>query len=259
MRKLFLLFAGILACYYNSFAQSNTFSGKITDPNGNPLFNVSVRIKGTSVGTVSNADGSFSLKSNATKVTLEITSIGYLSKTLTVTSDQPVNVLLEIDTHSLSEVVVTGVGVGTSKKKLGISVESVTSDKLPPTPTASIDQALVGKIAGAQISSINGSPGASVNILLRGINSLNRGTAPMILLDGVELGSTDLNTLDLNTIDRVEVVQGAAAASIYGAQGANGVIQLFTKKGKQGRINIDVSSNVSSSSLLNVGDVHKAK
>src|SRR6478752_2729964 len=147
MRKLFLLFAGILACYYYSFAQSNTFSGKITDPSGNPLFNVSIRIKGTSVGTVSNADGSFSLKSNATKVTLEITSIGYLSRTLTATSDQPVNVSLEIDTHSLSEVVVTGVGVATSKKKLGISVESVTSDKLPPTPTASIDQALVGKIA----------------------------------------------------------------------------------------------------------------
>ena len=259
MRKLFLLFAGILACYYYSFAQSNTFSGKVTDPNGNPLFNVSIRIKGTSVGTVSNADGTFSLKSNSPKATLEISSIGYLTRTITASSDQPLSISLEIDSHSLSEVVVTGVGVATSKKKLGISVESVTADKLPPTPTASIDQALVGKIPGAQISSINGSPGAAVNILLRGINSLNRGTAPMIMLDGVELGSTDLNSVDLNTIERVEVVQGAAAASIYGAQGANGVIQLFTKKGKQGRINIDISSNVSGNTLLNIGDVHKAR
>jgi TonB-linked SusC/RagA family outer membrane protein len=259
MRKLFLLLAGILICYALSYAQTNTISGKITDPSGAPLFNVSVKIKGTSVGTISNPDGTFTLKTNSAKGTLEISSIGYVTKTVSFTGSQTVNVSLDTDTHALSEVVVTGVGVATSKKKLGISVESITSDKLPPAPTASIDQALVGKIAGAQISSINGSPGASVNILLRGINSLNRGTKPMILLDGVELGATDLTSLDLNMVDRVEVVQGAAAASIYGAQGANGVIQLFTKKGKQGKTNIDISSSVSSNTLLNIGDVHKAK
>ena len=153
---------------------------------------------------------------------------------------------------------VTGVGVATSKKKLGISVESVTADKLPSAPTASVDQALIGKIPGAQISSVNGSPGARVNILLRGINTLNRGTSPMVLLDGIEVAATDLNSLDLSGVERVEVVEGAAAATIYGAQGANGVIQLFSKKGKAGKIKIEVSSSVSSNTLINAGNLHKS-
>ncbi len=139
-----------------------------------------------------------------------------------------------------------------------IDVQTLSAKVLPPAPTASIDQALVGKIAGAQISSVGGSPGQSATILLRGINTINRGTMPMVLMDGVEVGATDLNTLDLNTVDRVEVVQGAAAASIYGAQGANGVIQLFTKRGKAGQIAVDFSSSYSQNSFLNIGNLHKA-
>src|SRR6185436_13090529 len=128
----------------------------------------------------------------------------------------------------------------------------------PAPPTASIDQALVGKIAGAQISSVSGTPGAPVQILLRGINTLQRGTMPMILLDGVQLYNTAINTLDLSAIDRVEVVQGAAAASIYGAQGANGVIQIFSKKGKTGKVNIDFSGSIAQNEYLNVGGLTKA-
>src|SRR5204862_2741500 len=116
-----------------------------------------------------------------------------------------------------------------------IAVEAIAADRLPATPSASIDQALVGKIAGAQISSVSGNPGDPVNILLRGINTVQGGTKPLILVDGVQVAATDINSLDLSNIERVEVVQGAASASIYGAQGANGVIQVFTKKGKKGR------------------------
>ncbi len=148
--------------------------------------------------------------------------------------------------------------MATEKKKLAIAVETVTADKLPAAPTASIDQALVGKIAGAQISSVDGTPGANINILLRGVNTINRGTNPMILVNGVQMGATNLNSIDLSTIERVEVVQGAAAATIYGAQGANGVIQLFTKKGKAGKLNIDISSSISQNELLNIGGVRKA-
>jgi len=164
-----------------------------------------------------------------------------------------------VDVKSMSEVVVTGVGVATSKRRIGISVESVNTDKITALPTSDPGQFLVGKVAGAQITSANGSPGQPVNILLRGINTLNRGTSPMILLDGVEIGATDLASLDLNSIERFEIVQGAASASIFGAQGANGVIQLFSKKGKAGKLSIDISSNISANSLLNVGDVHKAR
>ncbi len=166
---------------------------------------------------------------------------------------------LNSDSRSLSEVVVTGVGVATSKKKLGISVESVSAAQMPATPSASVDQALIGKIPGAQISSISGNPGDPVNIMLRGINSIQGGTQPLIMLDGVQVRTTDLNSLDLSTIDRVEVVQGAASASLYGAQGANGVIwKLFSKKEKKGAVAISYSTSYSANSYINSGHVNKA-
>jgi len=165
-----------------------------------------------------------------------------------------IDVQLGSDVKQLTEVVVTGSGIATDKKKLGISVESITADKLPATPTASIDQALVGKIAGAQISSISGNPGDPVQILLRGINSVQGGTKPMILVDGVQVVATDINSLDLSNIDRVEVVQGAAGGSIFGAQGANGVIQVFTKKGKIGGVVINFSSSYAINQCINVNN-----
>lgn len=193
------------------------------------------------------------------KAKLVVSSVGFDQQEVVAGNSTLFSIMLKEGSLALSEVVVTGVGIATSKKKLGIAVESVTADKLPPAPTASVDQALIGKIAGAQISSTNGSPGRPTNILLRGINTINRGTSPMILLDGLEVRATDLNSLDLAGIERIEVVQGAAAATIYGAQGANGVIQLFSKKGKAGKIRIDISSNVSMNTMLNEGDVHKAR
>src|SRR6202044_3351891 len=104
-------------------------------------------------------------------------------------------------------------------RTLGFSVETVSGDKLPPVPIASIDQALVGKIAGAQISTVSGNPGDQVNIVLRGINTVQGGTRPLVLLDGVEIPFAELSTLDLTQVARVEVVQGAASSSLYGAQG----------------------------------------
>jgi len=257
-KKLFMCLLALLGFAVTMLAQNTTkVTGTVLDEKGIPVPGASIQIKGSRAGTVVDAEGNFSItvKQGATLI---ISALGYELKEVKV--DQPsLSISLKTDTRSLSEVVVTGVGVATSKKKLGISVESVTADKLPAAPTADIGQALVGKIAGAQISSVNGLPGQPVNILLRGINSLRGGTSPMILLDGIEVRATSLESLDLSNIERVEVVQGAAAASIYGAQGANGVIQLFSKKGKGGKISIDVSSSVGVNELLNNGDLHKAR
>ena len=242
----------------SAIAQSVTVSGKITSDKGQPLLGASVQERGTKNGAVSAADGSFSIKVQSSKSVLIISSLGFEEQQVSASSSNML-VTLVTDTRSLSEVVVTGVGTATSKRKLGISVESVTSDKLPAAPSASIDQALVGKIPGAQISSISGNPGDPVNILLRGVNTVQGGTKPLILVDGVEIRATDINSLDLSNIDRVEVVQGAASASIYGAQGANGVIQVFTKKGKRGNgaLAINFSTSYSANSYINSGDVHK--
>src|SRR6185312_2523331 len=235
-------------------------SGKITDPTGGPIPNASIRIKSgrSTSGTSADANGAFTIRVKPGSE-LIISAIGYETKEVKIGTGSALMITLNTDSKSLSEVVVTGTGFATSKKKLGISVESVTADKLPPAPTASIDQALVGKIPGAQISSISGNPGDPVNIMLRGVNTLNGGTKPLIMVDGLQISATDINSLDLSNIERVEVVQGAASASLYGAQGANGVIQIFTKKGKRGGTAINFSSSYASNSYINSGHVKKAE
>ncbi|MES2773910.1 MAG: SusC/RagA family TonB-linked outer membrane protein [Bacteroidota bacterium] len=258
MKKLSLLLLLFTAGLFGLQAQTNMLTGKITDPNNIPVPNASVKEKGTKNGVSADDQGSFKITVKA-GATLIISSIGFDTKEVSVGSQSSLDISLVPDTKSISEVVVTGTGVATSKKKLGISVESISADKLPAAPTASIDQALVGKIPGAQISSVDGTPGARTNIVLRGINTIQGGTRPMILYDGVELGATDISALDLSNIERIEVVQGAAAATIYGAQGANGVIQLFTKKGKSGKTMIDFSSSYSNGSLINSGNLQKAR
>jgi TonB-dependent starch-binding outer membrane protein SusC len=257
MRKLLLLVMGVMLSATALLAQS-TITGKITDDKGIAVSGASVAIKGNRGGTSADADGTFKI-TTAPDAVLVVSAVGYETKEFPVNNQSSLSIQLNVDAKAMSEVVVTGVGVATSKKKLAFAVESIVTDKSGSTPSASIDQFLVGKVAGAQISSTNGSPGRPVNILLRGINTLNRGTSPMILVDGIEVRATDLNSIDLNNIERVEIVQGAASATIYGAQGANGVIQLFSKKGKQGKINIDISTSTASTSILNVGGVQKAR
>lgn len=234
---------------------------------------VSISLKGTTRGTNTDAEGKYSLSVPARGGMLVFSFVGTATQEVAVGNQSVIDVKLSSDSRNLTEVVVTGVGVATDKRKLAIDVQSVSSKNLPTTPTASIDQALVGKIAGAQISSTNGTPGAPVNIVLRGINTINRGTAPILLIDGVQVDAASydpngnsnfstinlLNSIDPNTIDRIEVVQGAAAATLYGAQGANGVIQVFTKKGQQGKLRIDLSSSIINNTYLNVGGLAKAQ
>jgi TonB-dependent starch-binding outer membrane protein SusC len=253
MLPLFLMLLTSMA-----WAQERTVTGKVTSAeDGSDLPGVNVVVKGTTNGTVTDSNGKFSLSVESGN-TLVFSFIGLKTEEASVGERAILDIQLASDITQLSEIVVTGTGVATEKRKLAIAVESVSADKLPSAPTASIDQALVGKIAGAQISSVDGTPGAKINILLRGVNTINRGTNPMILVDGVQMGATDLSSLDLNTVERVEVVQGAAAATIYGAQGANGVIQVFSKKGKAGKVNIDISSGITQNTLLNLGNVGQA-
>ncbi len=259
MRKIAVLFAVLFCSTVAVFAQVQV-KGKIADSrDGSPVAGATIKVKGEKGLVISNLDGSFQITAKSSSGMLDISEIGHISQSVKFSGTDDILVRLVQDTKALSEVVVTGVGTATSRKKLGISVESISADKLPQAPTNSIDQALVGKIPGAQISSIDGTPGSRTNILLRGINTLQRGTSPVILLDGVQVGATDLSQLDLSNVEKIEVVQGAAAATIYGAQGANGVIQLFSKKGRQGKLNINFSSSISSNSYINSGKVSKAR
>jgi TonB-dependent starch-binding outer membrane protein SusC len=259
MKKISLVLMMVLFGISFALAQ-RTITGLVTDKKGEALIGASVLVKSTSLGMVTDVDGRYNIAVPAGATTLIFTFVGYETLEVKIGSSNTIDVQLDEDSKVLAGVVIveTGTGVATDKRKVATDVQTIGARALPPTPTASIDQALVGKIAGAQISSVNGTPGAKTSILLRGINTLNRGTNPMIMMDGVELGATDLNAIGLASIDRVEVVQGAASASIYGAQGANGVIQLFSKRGKKDELNIEFSSSYVNSSYLNVGGLKKA-
>lgn len=240
-------------------AQNRTVTGVVTaKDDGMPIPGASVRIKGTNIGTQTNREGKFTLSVPA-DAALTISFIGYQTQTISASGSAAIKVVLFSLSGQLNEVVVTGSGVATSKAKLGISVEAVSGKSLSSSPQASIDQGLIGQVAGAQISSVDGTPGARANIILRGINTIQGSTSPMLLVDGVESRVTDISQIDPATVDHVEIVQGAAASTIYGAQGANGVIQVFTKKGKLGQARIDISSSVAGSDIINNGNVHQAK
>ncbi len=256
-KKLATLVGMFMLLFQLASAQTLDVSGKVIDETGTPLPDITVKVKGKKTATVTTQDGLFTLKSILSNAVLVISGVGFIDQEIGASSNLAIT--LKQDSKSLSEVVVTGTGTATSKKKLAVSVESITSDKLPATPAGSIDQALVGKIAGAQINSTSGNPGSPVSIQLRGINTIQSGSQPMILIDGVQMSSSALSTLDLNAIDRVEVVQGAAAATLYGAQGANGVIQIFTKRGKPGVSKLDFSARVSWDEYINEGNLHQPK
>ncbi len=256
MRKLKLLLTMLLVSFASFYVHAQTtVTGKVKDATGNPIAGATISVRGGGAATTS-SDGSYSVKLPSGKSTIVVSYVGYIAKTLTV-NGSTADVILELDNKSLSEVVVTGTGVAISKRKVAISVESVDIAKQTKVSTGGVLDQLVGQIPGAQISSIGGQPGQAPSIVLRGINSIKNGTNPMIILDGVQLGATNLNAIDLNTIERVEVVSGSAAATLYGAQGANGVIQLFSKKGKKGQINIDASVASTSTQFLNIGGVAK--
>ena len=242
-----------------SLAQDRTVTGKVTSADDNQSIpGASVVVKGTTRGSSSDAEGNYTISVPSTGATLVYSFVGSVTKEVVIGNQSVINVSLTGDSRQLTELVVTGVGIATSKTKLGIAVESISAKDFPAAPTASIDQALVGKIAGAQIVSASGTPGAKANILLRGINTVNRGTAPIVIMDGIQVGVTDLNSLDLSSIDRVEVIQGAAASTLYGAQGANGVIQLFSKRGVDGPIRVNFSNSYAENTYLNIGNVRKA-
>lgn len=252
-KKLLLVFFLMLCLAKGIYAQDRTVTGTVTGKDdGLPLPGVTVVVKGSKKGTMTDASGTFKLAvpNGATELTFSF--LGY--NTQTVTTGTNMKISLGVNSAELSEVVVTGVGTATDKRKIGVDVGSVSAKNFAKSvATGSVEQALQGQIAGAVIRTGTGQPGEGSSIILRSINTL-QSTYPMILVDGVEVST--LNGLDPTTIDRVEVVKGAAAGMLYGAQGGNGVIQVFTKKGVKGTAPaINFSSKYSNDRILTGDDL----
>ncbi len=207
-------------------------TGKVVDQYGDPVIGAAIIVKGTSVGTSTDVDGNFSLKvpAPANQAVLNVNCIGFVDQAVTVGATRNFNIVLNVDSEMLEDVVVVGY-TPMRKSDFTGSIASVKSDELlSSTPTMA--QALAGKIAGVEVRQATGAPGAGVAIRVRGVNSLSAGTEPLYVIDGYP-ASEDvfINPSDIESID---ILKDAASAAIYGSRGASGVVLITTKRGKDG-------------------------
>lgn len=232
----YMLSVGCLLFFFSigMFAQQQTVKGIVKDVTGEPIIGASVLVKGTSNGTITNLDGAFSLSNVKEGEEIEITYVGYLPQIVKATI-APLNIILREDTKTLDEIVV--IGYGTQKKSVvTASIAKVSSEDLSRTSPTRVDNALKGLAAGVQVTTLNGQPGASSKVRVRGIGTINN-SDPLYIIDGmpVDGGIDNINPADIASI---EVLKDAASGAVYGARAANGVVIVTTKKGSIGKTKV---------------------
>jgi TonB-linked SusC/RagA family outer membrane protein len=239
IHHLFLLLGICLGTAASVFAQGQTVTGKVTDEKGEGIPGASVTVKGTQVGTLTTAEGTYSLEAPGSG-TLVFSFVGYLKEEIAISNRSSVNISLKTDTKALEEVVVVGYGTQRKVETTG-SIASVKASDLVQTPVANIAQGLQARVAGVQINQNSGAPGGNISVRIRGTNSINGSSEPLYVIDGIQIsnggGITDvspLSTINPNDIESVEVLKDASASAIYGARAANGVVLITTKRGKNG-------------------------
>ena len=228
--------------------QQKSITGKVTDSSGGVLPGVSVVIKGTTIGTITDGNGKFSISNVPEKATLLFSFVGMKTQEVPVGSKTNINVSLDEETIGLEEVVAVGYGVQ-KKSDVISSVASVKAEKLAKVVTLDVGEMLRGKAAGVQITTSDAGPGGTSNIQIRGKGSLAAGTSPIVIADGVEVGA--INDINASDIASVEILKDAAAQAIYGARASNGVILITTKRGKAGETKVNYSG------YYGIQNVHK--
>jgi TonB-linked SusC/RagA family outer membrane protein len=246
---LFALFVIFVSA--QSFAQKVT--GVVVDETNSPLPGVNVVVKGTTNGVITDMDGKYSIApKDVQKDILQFSFIGYDTKEVKINGEKLINIQLTSSNLQLEEVVAVGYGV-VKKRDLTGSVASVKSDEISKATTSNAMQAMQARVPGLDIQQSNGQAGAGININLRGNRSISASNSPLILVDGIEYGSTlDINPSD---IESMEVLKDASSTAIYGTRGANGVIIITTKRGKSGTTKVNFNAYYSSNSPTNVPKV----
>ncbi|WNJ20435.1 TonB-dependent receptor [Pontibacter sp. G13] len=208
-----------------------TINGTITNEDGEPLANATVRAEGTTIGALSDDQGRFSLSIPDDVTSLIVSYYGYEPQTVEIAGRSTINIVMLAESSSLEEIVV--VGYGTSKKSdLTGSLAKVSSADFEQQPLTRMDQALQGRAAGVNVTQTSGAPGAGFKIRIRGANSISGNNTPLYVVDGLVVG--DINSLNVNDIASMEVLKDASATAIYGSRGANGVVLITTKSGQAG-------------------------
>jgi len=244
---MFTLFQAVLA-------QTRTVSGRVIDQTaGEGLPGVTVLLKGTTTGMSTNGDGRYSLTVPAAGGTLVFSSVGMVTQEIAIGSRTTIDAVLAADNKQLSEVVVTGYGQVESRRDLTSSIATVNSAQYKDQPVIGVDQALQGRAAGVQVFQNSGTPGAGIQVRIRGAASISASNEPLYVVDGLPIittstsqlgtgnqGVNGLNDLNPNDIASIEVLKDAASAAIYGSRASNGVVLITTKRGKSGKANVDL-------------------
>ncbi|TZF84918.1 TonB-dependent receptor [Pedobacter sp. BS3] len=219
--------------------QTVSVTGKVTDEKGEPLAGVSIKVKGTPAGTVSDADGNYKITVPSENSVLVFTYIGFATQEKYVGNSSTINVKLIQEVSKLDEIVVVGYGVQKRSDVTG-AISSVTAEQVNKMPTTSVSEMLRGAAPGVQVTMGSAAPGGSSSILIRGRRSLSAGNDPLYIVDGVPIASID--DINASEIASVEILKDASAQSIYGARAANGVILVTTKRGVAGKTKVNVNS-----------------
>jgi TonB-dependent starch-binding outer membrane protein SusC len=265
MRKLLLLLVAIVLTAGQLWAQ-RTVTGKVTDDKGAGIANASVMVKGTTTGTVTKADGSYSLTLPANATTLVISAVDMETQEIVVGSQTSINATLKTTAQSLSEVVVVGYGVQQKKAFTG-AASKVDAKQFANLLTTSVDKQLAGRAAGVQVTNTSGIVNAPARIRIRGINSINQNNDPLIVVDGVPIisgnlaATTNSNAIgDINPddIESIDVLKDGASLAIYGSRGAAGVILITTKKGQKGQVKLNYDGFFGFNSVLKRWDLLNA-
>lgn len=250
------IMAMLLACPFSIFGQ-HVVKGTVTDKeNGEPLPGVNVVEQGKTIGTITDNDGNYEIEIPSSSDTLVFSFVGYLKKRIDVNGRSQVDLTMAPDYQKLDEVVVIGYGQ-VKKSDVSGSVASVQMEDLEGVISTSTSDMLRGRASGVLVSSSSGKPGSNPSILIRGQNSINTNTSPLVIVDGIP--GSDLNSVNPNDIQQIEILKDAASTAIYGSAGANGVILVTTKEGKSGETSIHFESRVGISYFNNYVDMMNAE
>ena len=248
MKKHLLALVLVVFAMASAVAQ-RAITGKVTDKSGGPLIGASILVKGTSSGSVTDVDGTYSLNAPDGATTLVVSYTGYASQEITLGTSNIIDVTLEESASQLGEVVVTAQGIRREKKALGYAVSTVGEEDLKDRPQADVGRVLQGKVPGVNVTSTSGVSGTGTNITIRGYSSITGSVQPLFVVDGVPFNSATNSRggftgggqsassrfldLDPNNIESISVLKGLAATVTYGDQGRNGVILVTTKSGSK--------------------------
>jgi TonB-dependent starch-binding outer membrane protein SusC len=226
----------------DALQQTKTITGQVVDEGGITLPGVSVVVKGTTTGTITDIDGKYSLNVSSGAKTLVFSFVGMTTQEIVINNQSQINVTLQQSIVNLDEVIAIGYGSMERNNVTG-AISSIKADEIMKAPVPNVVEALRGQVSGVKISRGSGQPGSGVEFLIRGKKSLTSGNEPLIVIDGVP--NTGGNIADINTADiaTINILKDAAAASIYGASGANGVVLITTKNGTFGKPAVNVEAS----------------